>query len=93
MKVSSSRNVDINPCDGARLRNDSHPNTKMGFRTTVSTLVTKGYCSLRSDSGQGVAEYIIILAVIVIACIALAIAFKGQLTELWNTVTGALGGI
>ena len=50
-------------------------------------------CKLRSDSGQGVAEYIIILAIIVIACIALAIAFNNQLTALWERVTGALGGI
>ncbi|MCL2525518.1 MAG: hypothetical protein FWE46_00480 [Coriobacteriia bacterium] len=47
----------------------------------------------QSDSGQGVSEYIIILAVIVIACIILAVAFHGQLESLWSSVTGKLGAI
>ena len=57
-------------------------------------LAVKTYCWCRIkcslDSGQGVAEYIIVLAVIVIACIALAIAFRDQLTALWDKVTGEL---
>jgi Flp pilus assembly pilin Flp len=47
----------------------------------------------RSESGQGVAEYIIILAVIVIACIILAIAFHEQLTNVWQSITDQIGAI
>lgn len=69
--------------------------SKQGFvvrlKSTSENLSLRTYVRLRSESGQGVAEYIIILAVIVIACIALAIAFKGQLTSLWNFVTDQLG--
>jgi len=55
--------------------------------------ITKFYCKCMSESGQGVAEYIIILAVIVIACIVLAIAFHSQLESVWNSVTSQLGSI
>ena len=48
---------------------------------------------LRDDSGQGVAEYIIILAVIVVAAIILAIAFHEQLAAVWESVTDQLGGV
>jgi len=48
---------------------------------------------LRNESGQGVAEYIIILAVIVVAAIILAIAFHEQLAAVWDSVTDQLGGI
>jgi len=40
-----------------------------------------------------VAEYVIILAVIVIACIILAIAFHEQLTSVWQSITEQLGAI
>ena len=57
---------------------------------------TRSYCKCKAkcsaDSGQGVAEYIIILAVIVIACIGLAFLFRDQLSVLWETVTSALEG-
>jgi Flp pilus assembly pilin Flp len=46
---------------------------------------------LHDETGQGVAEYVIILAVIVIAAIVLAIAFKDQLETVWDSVTSALG--
>ena len=55
--------------------------------------IMKLLCVCQSDRGQGVAEYIIILAVIVIACIVLAIAFHGQLENVWNSVTSQLGSI
>jgi len=48
---------------------------------------------LKSESGQGIAEYVIILAVIVIACIILAIAFHSQLQDLWTSITAQLGAI
>ena len=48
---------------------------------------------LKGETGQGVAEYIIILAVIVVAAIVLAIAFHDQLSAVWDSVTSQLGGI
>jgi len=48
---------------------------------------------VRNEAGQGVAEYIIILAVIVVAAIILAIAFHDQLAAVWNSVTEQLGGL
>jgi Flp pilus assembly pilin Flp len=48
---------------------------------------------LREDEGQGVAEYVIILAVIVIAAIVLAIAFHDQLAAVWGSVTSQLGDL
>jgi Flp pilus assembly pilin Flp len=48
---------------------------------------------LRDEAGQGVAEYIIILAVIVVAAIVLAIAFHDQLKAVWDSVTSQLGSI
>jgi len=48
---------------------------------------------IKSESGQGIAEYVIILAVIVIACIILAIAFHSQLQDLWTSITAQLGAI
>jgi Flp pilus assembly pilin Flp len=46
---------------------------------------------LRDEAGQGVAEYIIILAVVVVAAIVLAIAFHEQLSAVWDSVTSQLG--
>ncbi len=48
---------------------------------------------LREEAGQGVAEYVIILAVIVIAAIVLAIAFHDQLAAVWESVTSQLGDL
>jgi Flp pilus assembly pilin Flp len=62
-------------------------------RESFSNLGTRWYCKCLSESGQGVAEYIIILAVIVIACIILAVAFHEQLSSVWESVTSQLGGI
>jgi len=58
--------------------------TKLALRTTRW---------LSDETGQGVAEYIIILAVIVVAAIILAIAFHDQLAAVWESVTEQLGGI
>ena len=63
------------------------------FMDTITRLYCCCKAKCRLDSGQGVAEYIIILAVIVIACIILAVAFHEQLTSVWNSVTDQLGGI
>ncbi|MCL2655255.1 MAG: hypothetical protein FWD65_06125 [Coriobacteriia bacterium] len=50
-------------------------------------------CSLNDESGQGVAEYVIILAVIVVAAIILAVAFHDQLAAVWQNVTSQLGDL
>lgn len=46
-----------------------------------------------SDSGQGVAEYAIILAVIVVGAIALATAFSTQLGTVWTSVTTQMSAL
>lgn len=45
------------------------------------------------ESGQGISEYLIILAVVVIAAIALATTFSEQLTSLWTSITSQLSAI
>jgi len=65
----------------------------MIMKEAVMRCTTKGLAYARRDCGQGVAEYVIILAVIVIACIILAIAFHEQLASVWESVTSQLGGI
>jgi len=45
------------------------------------------------EQGQGVAEYVIILAVIVVAAIILAIAFHDKLAAVWQSVTEQLGDL
>lgn len=47
----------------------------------------------RGELGQGIAEYVIILAVIVVAGIVLVTAFSGQLTGVWNSVTTQFGSL
>lgn len=47
--------------------------------------------SLSCDAGQGIAEYVIILAVIVVTGIVLVTAFGGQLTSVWTNVTTQFG--
>ncbi|MCL2438229.1 MAG: hypothetical protein FWE48_00430 [Coriobacteriia bacterium] len=63
------------------------------FCQSLSAISMKFCRNCRSESGQGVAEYVIILAVIVIACIILAIAFHEQLTSVWQSITEQLGAI
>ncbi|MBK5211410.1 MAG: hypothetical protein JJE36_03760 [Coriobacteriia bacterium] len=52
------------------------------------------YYYLRSyfgeDSGQGISEYLIILAVVVIAAIGLATKFNAALTGLWGSITSQI---
>lgn len=48
---------------------------------------------IQSESGQGISEYLIILAVVVIAAIALATTFSDQLTNLWDSITSQLAAI
>jgi len=45
------------------------------------------------DSGQGISEYLIILAVVVIAAIALATTFSTELTGLWESITSQISAI
>jgi len=49
--------------------------------------------AFRDENGQGVAEYVIILAVIVVAAIILAVAFHEQLAAVWQSVTSQLGDL
>lgn len=49
--------------------------------------------ALSSEEGQGISEYLIILAVVVIAAIALATTFSDQLTALWGSITSQLSAI
>lgn len=49
--------------------------------------------AITSDAGQGIAEYLIILAVVVIAAIALATSFSGELSALWDSITAQLSAI
>lgn len=49
--------------------------------------------AITSDAGQGIAEYLIILAVVVIAAIALATSFSGELSALWESITSQLSAI
>lgn len=61
------------------------PRTESGHETDlVSTRVS---LILRDTGGQGIAEYVIILAVIVVAGIVLTTAFGGQLATVWGSVT------
>lgn len=57
----------------------------------------KMFCSfksyLRDEQGQGISEYLIILAVVVIAAIALATTFSDQLSALWGSITSQLQAI
>lgn len=46
-----------------------------------------------NDEGQGISEYLIILAVVVIAAIALATTFSDQLSSLWGSITSQLQAI
>lgn len=46
-----------------------------------------------NESGQGISEYLIILAVVVIAAIALATTFSDQLSSLWGSITTQLSSI
>lgn len=46
-----------------------------------------------NDEGQGISEYLIILAVVVIAAIALATTFSDQLSALWGSITSQLQAI
>lgn len=53
----------------------------------------KALSTLSQDEGQGISEYLIILAVVVIAAIALATTFSDQLTALWASITSQLTAI
>lgn len=70
------------------------------FRRLNRTLVQTWLRAVRSlstilapESGQGISEYLIILAVVVIAAIALATTFSGQLKSLWDSITQQLAAI
>ncbi len=40
---------------------------------------------IKSDSGQGMTEYVIILVSIAVVCIAIAVQFGGKIQELFQT--------
>ena len=72
---------------------DTVNNKRKAIQDSLSRCALRCSCAVRSESGQGIAEYVIILAVIVIACIILAVAFHGQLQALWDSITTQLGSI
>lgn len=59
----------------------------------ITSLMNNIKKSLVSESGQGISEYLIILAVVVIAAIALATTFSDQLSTLWGSITTQLSAI
>ncbi|MCL2333133.1 MAG: hypothetical protein FWC54_06615 [Actinomycetia bacterium] len=59
----------------------------------IAKLRIQLHAGLRDESGQGVAEYVIILAVIVVAAIILAVAFHDKLAAVWQSVTDQLGDL
>jgi len=69
----------------------------MGLIKKIQQAVVAGPVWLRAgardESGQGVAEYVIILAVIVVAAIILAVAFHDKLASVWQSVTNQLGDL
>ena len=48
---------------------------------------------LTQRTGQGTAEYAILVAVLVIAAIAIISTVGGQVTELWNTIKDGLDSV
>lgn|GEM_PF-1113484 len=99
MLLANVREEEKEGTDGMEKLNEVEKTSKIRdhfqlcFWGKLSTLGTRWYHKAKSDSGQGVAEYVIILAVIVIACIILAIAFHEQLTSVWESITQQLGAI
>lgn len=63
------------------------------LRNTAHRCVTSVARAIHNDAGQGISEYLIILAVVVIAAIALATTFSGELTGLWESITSQLSAI
>lgn len=63
------------------------------MKEKVEKGIYKIFASIKSESGQGISEYLIILAVVVIAAIALATTFSDQLTNLWDSITSQLAAI
>lgn len=55
------------------------------MRRTISKL-------LRSQSGQGLSEYLIIVALVAVAAIGVVTVFGKDIRELFATTTGALAG-
>lgn len=67
--------------------------TKKIYQTAVCAardLMTEMLSKFKSDEGQGISEYLIILAVVVVAAIALATTFSGELSGLWDSITSQI---
>lgn len=63
------------------------------LRGAALKISKKAYLFRTDESGQGISEYLIILAVVVIAAIALATTFSDQLSSLWESITTQLSSI
>ncbi len=63
------------------------------YRAEMQNLIKRVAVPLLHEEGQGISEYLIILAVVVIAAIALATTFSDQLTSLWTSITTQLSAI
>lgn len=64
-----------------------------GVATALKRRIYQSVVVASDDAGQGISEYLIILAVVVIAAIALATTFSDQLSSLWNSITTQLSAI
>jgi len=47
---------------------------------------------LREDSGQGLTEYALIIALVAVAIIATVIVFRGQIITVFSNITTAVSG-
>ena len=47
----------------------------------------------QDESGQGTTEYAILVGVLVVIAIVAIIAFKGKVSELWETITSGINSL
>ena len=60
--------------------------------TQLMVYVTGLVASLKSEEGQGLAEYALILVLIAIVVIGALTALGGQVQTVFDTITGGLSG-
>jgi pilus assembly protein Flp/PilA len=47
---------------------------------------------LKNQKGQGLVEYVMLIALVAIIIVVAVMAFQGGLTTLWNNITATIGG-
>ena len=61
--------------------------------STINEAITRLFIRMRDESGQALAEYGLIVALIAVVCIALltalGLAISGKLGEIGNAISGA----